>query len=144
MGVKIYIWAEGGGNVGHGSMTLSDGTHISWWPKEDKAKSANQRWKSVEAEPATSYDQDEEWEGKPADFIYEIPSGKLDEAAIKTWWNDFKTTNNYHIAFKNCCSAVYSALKKGGAEKIASFPMSPISTPANLKDYAEKLQKAAK
>lgn len=37
---KIYIWEAGNGNVGHGSMTLSDGTHISWWPKDDKSKSS--------------------------------------------------------------------------------------------------------
>ena len=29
----------GNGNVGHGSMTLHDGTHISWWPAVDKDKS---------------------------------------------------------------------------------------------------------
>ena len=34
----------GNGNVGHGSMTLSDGTHISWWPKEDKQKTSKQNW----------------------------------------------------------------------------------------------------
>ncbi|VDI48385.1 Hypothetical predicted protein [Mytilus galloprovincialis] len=84
MGVKIYIMTEGDENI------------------------------SVETEPPNSYERDEEWEGKSADFI--IPSGKLDEAAVKTWWNKFKTTNNYHIAFKNWCSAVYSALKKCGAE----------------------------
>ncbi|XP_071148903.1 multifunctional-autoprocessing repeats-in-toxin-like [Mytilus edulis] len=145
MGVKMYIWTEGDENVGHGSMTLSDGiTHISWWPKKDKEMTTNQSWTSVEAEPATSYEQDVEWEGKPADLIYEIPSGKLDEAAIKSWWNEFKTTNRYHIVFKNCCSAVYSALQKGGAEEIVSFPMSFLSTPANLKEYAEALQKATR
>jgi hypothetical protein len=32
----IYIWKSEGQNIGHGSMTLHDGTHISWWPKEEK------------------------------------------------------------------------------------------------------------
>jgi heme/copper-type cytochrome/quinol oxidase subunit 4 len=40
MSDKIYIWEAGNGNVGHGSMTLHDGTHISWWPKDDKSKSS--------------------------------------------------------------------------------------------------------
>lgn len=45
MGVKIYIWTEEYENVGHGSMTLSDGiTHISWWPKKDKEMTPNQSW----------------------------------------------------------------------------------------------------
>ena len=38
MSDEIYIWETGQGNVGHGSMTLHDGTHISWWPKVDKSK----------------------------------------------------------------------------------------------------------
>jgi hypothetical protein len=41
-------------------------------------------------------------------------------------------------------SVVYEALKKGGATKYASFPMNPISTPANLKEYGENLKKSAK
>jgi hypothetical protein len=32
----IYIWKSENLNVGHSSMTLNDGTHISWWPKEGK------------------------------------------------------------------------------------------------------------
>ena len=36
---NIYIWEGGNGNVAHASMTLYGGTHISWWPKEDKSKS---------------------------------------------------------------------------------------------------------
>ena len=35
----IYIWEETKENVGHGSMTLHDGTHISWWPAVDKRTS---------------------------------------------------------------------------------------------------------
>ncbi|XP_063411888.1 uncharacterized protein LOC134694765 [Mytilus trossulus] len=124
-------------------MILSDGiTRISWWPNEVKEMTANQFWGPVEAETSNSYAQDVKWEGRPADIIYEISPGKLDEAAIRTWWNEFKTTNNYHIIFRNCCSAVYNALKIGGAENIMPFPGSLISTPANLKEYSEKLQKA--
>lgn len=43
MSDKIYIWEGGNGNVGHGSMTLHDGTHISWWPKDDKSKASAKR-----------------------------------------------------------------------------------------------------
>ena len=142
---KIYIWEAGNGNVGHGSMTLSDGTHISWWPKDDKSKSSmKMHMTSVEAETASSYNEDVEWEGKAADCVIEIPAGKLDIKAIKAWWDQFKDKSNYHILGNNCCSVVYEALKKGGATKYASFPMNPISTPANLKEYGENLKKSAK
>jgi hypothetical protein len=40
MSDNIYIWKSGNGNIGHGSMTLHDGTHISWWPKDQKSKSS--------------------------------------------------------------------------------------------------------
>ena len=36
MSDNIYIWEARNGNVGHGSMTLHDGTHISWWPAVGK------------------------------------------------------------------------------------------------------------
>ena len=143
MSDTIYIWEAGIGIVGHGSMTLHDGTHISWWPKDDKLKSsARIHMKSVEAETASSYNQDTEWEGKTADRIIPIKKGKLDIATIKAWWMQFRDKRNYHLLGNNCCSVIYEALKRGGATKYASFPWNPISTPANLRDYALKLKEA--
>ena len=143
MSDKIYIWEAGNGNVGHGSMTLHDGTHISWWPKDDKSKSsAKSHMTSVEAETASSYNQDTEWEGQAADRMIPIKKGKLDIATIKAWWMQFRDKSNYHLLGNNCCSVIYEALKRGGATKYASFPWNPISTPANLKDYALKLKEA--
>lgn len=38
MVIKINVWLEDkkNKNVGHASMLLSDGTYISWWPKDGK------------------------------------------------------------------------------------------------------------
>jgi hypothetical protein len=30
--LTLYYWEAADGNWGHISLTLSDGTHISWWP----------------------------------------------------------------------------------------------------------------
>ena len=98
--------------------------------------------KSVEAETASSYNQDTEWEGKTADRIISINRGTLDLATIKAWWMQFRNKRNYHLLLNNCCSVIYGALKRGGATKYASFPWSLISTPANLRDYALKLKEA--
>ena len=90
----------------------------------------------------SSYDEDAELEGCGADCMVPITRGKLDIAAIKAWWMQFKDKSNYHLLGNNCCTVIYEALKIGGATKYASFPWSLISTPANLKDYARKLEKA--
>lgn len=97
---------------------------------------------SVEAETASSYNEDTEWEGQAADCMIQIKRGILNIAAIKAWWMQFRNRSNYHLLGNNCCSVVYEALKLGGATRYASFPWNPISTPANLKDYALKLKQA--
>ena len=97
---------------------------------------------SVEAETASSYNQDTEWEGQAANRMIPIKKGKLDIATIKAWWMQFRDKSNYHLLGNNCCSVIYEALKRGGATKYASFPWNPISTPANLMDYALKLKEA--
>ena len=36
MSVTVYIWEfRGMEAVGHASMSLSDGTYISWWPQRN-------------------------------------------------------------------------------------------------------------
>ena len=96
---------------------------------------------SVESEPANSYQQDEEWEGRPCNSYFDI--GLLDEDAIASWWSQFRNKSNYHLLGNNCCSVVYTALEKGGAGRFASSS-GIISTPANLKSYAQKLEQATR
>jgi hypothetical protein len=63
-------------------------------------------------------------------------------SAIKTWWMQFRNGGNYHLLSNNCCTVIYEALERGGAKRYVSFPWNPLSTPANLKDYALKLKQA--
>jgi hypothetical protein len=79
-------------------------------------------------------------EGHGADCMIQIKKEKLDIAAIKAWWMQFKDKSNYHLLGNNCCSVIYETLKRGGATKYASFSWDPIFTPGNLKDYALKLK----
>jgi hypothetical protein len=58
--------------------------------------------KCVEAGTTSSYNEDTEWEGKAADCIIPIKQGKLEIAAIKTWWMQFKDKTKYHILDNNC------------------------------------------
>ena len=123
-------------------MTLHDGTHISWWPKDDISKSSaiiHKDW--VEAGTTSSYNEDTEWEGKAADCIIPIKQGKLEIAAIKTWWMQFKDKTKYHLVDNNCCTVIFKALKSGGARQYYPTPWDLVATPASLKEYALELQK---
>jgi hypothetical protein len=95
---------------------------------------------AVEAGTASSYNQDTEWEGRVADCIIPIKQGKLEIAAIKTWWMQFKDQTNYHLLVNNCCTVIFEALTKGGATKYYSILCNIVSTPTTLKLYALKLQ----
>ena len=97
---------------------------------------------SVEAGTASSYDDDVHLESRGADCMIPITRGKLDIATIKAWWMQFRNKGNYHLLSNNCCTVIYEALERGGAKRYVSFPWNPLSTPANLKDYALKLKQA--
>lgn len=143
MVVTVYVWLQRGQNVGHGSLALSDGTYISWWPSEDKNKTAVAfHWKSIDASTSPSYSEDKEAEGHDADSRITIE--RLDEAAIRRWWAQFSDVSKYHILGNNCCTVVFKALKEGGAENFVKFPVQMVATPAGLNSYATKLQQATK
>ena len=141
MSDKIYIWEIGSGNIGHGSMTLHDGTHISWWPKDEKSKSsATIDMEPVEAVTVSSYSGDVALENKDADFVFEIESGKLNIADIKDWWTKFRDNSMYHLIHCNCCTVIFEALVKGGSETFVTVKLPIIATPDSLKEYALALQ----
>ena len=98
----------------------------------------------VEAETASSYDEDTKWEDKLADHTILIRNGILDIDAIKHWWMQFKDESKYHPIESNCCTVIYKALEIGGATKHVPFPQHVISMPSYLRDYAFKLQEATK
>ena len=118
MAVKIYIWTEEGmlERWGHVSMSLGDGTYISWWPEGHDKKSIKNNPVMCPVVENQTQQQDVKLEGKAADKVVTISGVKLDEAAIKTWYQMFSASDEKWSAFGNNCSAVvYKALKEGGA-----------------------------
>lgn len=132
MGVKVYYWKHTTQNWGHISMSLSDGTHISWWPNrpinEHKkipgrtglAIAAIFEW--VDIIPDMTLDKDMEYEGSKPTEIIEFPAASLDESKIKLWWSKFKTKNKYNGLRLNCSTVVWYGLKAGGALKYVKDP----------------------
>ena len=94
----------------------------------------------VEGRTASSYDEDTEWEGSVADDIIPIRPGKLEIAAIKTWWMKYKEEKIYHLLIKNCCTVIMEALIIGGATQYYPIPYNFGYTPPTVKQYALKLQ----
>ena len=108
--------------MGHAALTLTDGTHISWWPTgktEGKKSKKNPR-------DIGSLHEDTELEGRDPDKTFEI-SG-LNENAIKRWGEAFLDAGEkYSLATMNCCHIVMNALKAGGfkCKSYAAWLLSP-------------------
>ncbi|KAL3855420.1 hypothetical protein ACJMK2_014631 [Sinanodonta woodiana] len=119
MPIKVYIWNFQGSTEawGHASMSLSDGTHISWWPcGGDERKSV--KGKAVKAPPIRSMtlkDDIEGEDGKNPDVTHIIPPGYINEAAIRTWWQSFSNEENWRAFDQNCSTVVFKALCAGSA-----------------------------
>ncbi|KAL3855676.1 hypothetical protein ACJMK2_014895 [Sinanodonta woodiana] len=118
MPIKVYVWLPHGDNVGHSSMTLSDGTHISWWPSDKEAKKKS-NLKSIYSSPASlsqNLDEDIYLEGNfQPNENYSLPDGFIDEDAISKWWGSFSSKENYRVLDQNCCHVVFKALEAGNA-----------------------------
>ncbi|KAK3582636.1 hypothetical protein CHS0354_001681 [Potamilus streckersoni] len=122
MPIKFYVWLPHGDNIGHSSMTLSDGTHISWWPSDQELKKKSSLM-SMLISPASlnqTLDEDIYLEGniKP-DGEYTLPDGFIDEDAI--------------MLDQNFCHVVFKALEEGGAWKFI--------TDEDVKKHGNKLLK---
>ncbi|KAL3855326.1 hypothetical protein ACJMK2_014542 [Sinanodonta woodiana] len=118
MPIQVYIWLPQGDNVGHSSMTLSDGTHISWWPsnKNFKKKSNIASIFSSRASLSESLKVDIYLEGNiQPNKVYILRDGFIKEAAIRIWWVSFSSNGFYRVFTQNCCHAVFKALEAGGA-----------------------------
>jgi hypothetical protein len=115
--LDVHIWNYRGKDVawGHASVTLEDGTHISWWPQQGGREPS---WYSdadytVDAIPNQTLAADIHLEEQAPDKTIKIIG--LDEAAIKAWWNSFRSTHKWKTSSQNCSTTAAEALKAGGA-----------------------------
>jgi RHS repeat-associated protein len=148
--LTIHYWSALDG-WGHASITLEDGTYISWWPQKEEFRDYGIfnwgyliSYYSVPAIPNRTLADDERAEApegstkprKPENFVI----NGLNEKAIKNWWEKFRKNNaNYWSTFgSNCSTIVASALCVGGARPW--HDTSPgIWTPDLIEDYANWL-----
>ena len=98
----VHIWNPTfSGNVGHASMTLNDGTYISWWPRGADARIYN----SVEGMTVGSLDEDASAEERDPDRSINVDG--LDEGAIRVWWSKFRRFRpKYSFLGQNCAKTV--------------------------------------
>jgi len=106
---------------GHTSIKLSDGTYISWWPREPVEPNIKEVVKYRPAYRNRTYDDDVAGEGqKPPDYILIIKG--LNQKFIRNWWISFhKDKSNKWSLDCNCSTVVKMALKAGGASIYWSF-----------------------
>ena len=136
MPIKVYVWTPEGGNVGHASMELSDGTYISWWP-EYGGKAQQTAMKAPGFQNRTLED-DVRDEGKNPDYTFIIPAKLgLDEGSIKRWWASMKSTEKWSL-LNNCCGAVKRAFEAGGAKVTINWIETPTKMIEYMKDWQER------
>ena len=116
--LDVHIWKYRGSDEawGHASITLENGTHISWWPQ---GNGRNPSWYSdsvysVDAILDQSLADDIFNEGQAPDKTIKING--LNEAAIEAWWNSFKSSDQWKTLSQNCSTTAADALKAGGAD----------------------------
>jgi len=122
-GAIIHVWAYRGINtaVGHASLSLTNGTYISWWP-------GSVNFKQLPFLPLTfsangvapaNLAQDTALEYQPPDTSIRIPT--INETAVDNWWASFKTPGKkWNVTSQNCSTTVFDALKAGGALNMLS------------------------
>ena len=148
MTVTVYVWLPRRGQVGHASMTLENGTHISLWPGEDKTgkkkkrKKVNKGKKENHSERSESLEEDIENEDRSYDSLFDIKG--LDEFNIQTWWDNFKIT--WSLLGQNCCKTVIDGLRAGGSEcqlsfvARAYFRLTLLWTPFRVMTYCSQME----
>ncbi|QLG93239.1 hypothetical protein HZF02_15280 [Pseudomonas yamanorum] len=117
----VNIWPFLGTDVawGHVSLTLGNGTYISWWPqgRDRKSMPLVPRVYSVSAIANRTLEDDIRGEyGEKPTITVTIPYG-LNIDAIQKWWDDFSQNPNSKWATlsQNCSTTVKDALVAGGA-----------------------------
>ncbi len=135
--LEVYVWNYRGSKTawGHASMTLNDGTHISWWP-DNNGTPPTKKIYEADAFPNQTYQDDVNLEGMPPDHTIIING--LNENKIKDWWLNFKTNNKWKTLSQNCSTTVAEALKEGGAGSFWSLKDNNLFwTPEDVRVFAE-------
>ena len=127
--VTVHYWAPQAQpyRVGHVSMTLPDGTYISWFPQKQLPISDVSRGRTL-----TKDTTDEG--GAPDDYVI---SG-VDTKKFEEWWKKFeKDHKSWIFSGPNCTTVVEEALTIGGAKDVPTGP--EFVTPAKLLPALKKL-----
>ena len=152
--VSIWNYTGKNQNWGHASITLEDGTHISWWPSKNRVSTfpgfmiklipqlANIY--SADALKNQTFAKDVEYEGSLPNE--QIKINGLDEGKIKQWWEPFKNSNKWQSLTQNCSTTAADALKAGGADVFSSWLKSNnlVWTPQAVLKYAQEIVKKQK
>jgi RHS repeat-associated protein len=139
----VHIWDYSGSKSawGHTSMTLNNGTHISWWPQgtgRDYSISGSVPIYSADAFPNQTLARDIEYEGRKPD--HSIIVGGLNEDNIQKWWDGFRASNQWKTFSQNCSSTVADGLDAGGGGRGILFDdWNIIWTPNDVKNYSEAI-----
>ena len=118
MAAKIYCWRNDQGSWGHMSLQLSDGTYISHWPKEIKSKTNPF---PVIAKQMRNYAYDITAEGRDADEVIDLSHAMVDEAKLRNYWKEYKSTAKYHAIGNNCAQVIVHCLEVGMEEDSKSL-----------------------
>lgn len=143
--LKVNIWNYRGSADawGHASITLDNGTYISWWPGA-KRSYALPGLPIYSAPPAMeNFAKDVEWEGQNPDVTVQIDG--LDEAAIQKWWDAFKNNNQWKTLTNNCSTVSANALAVGGADQYSAkdgrFSKPIVWSPKDVFDYVNSINR---
>ena len=113
--LTVHIWDyKGSADAwGHTSITLEDGTHISWWPGPQRVGTIPGTPIFVaKAIPNQELADDIRLEQRLPSRNIRITG--LDETAIKNWWNSFKVKNKWQTLNQNCSTTAAEGLIAGG------------------------------
>ncbi|XP_046561895.1 uncharacterized protein LOC124270875 [Haliotis rubra] len=136
----VYIWMPTPFlKTGHVSLKLSDGTHISWWPrhrKELKNGRIHHAVSGTETTNGTDLDDDIQTMGYKYDVEFHIPTKRLKLQKMKNSWSSILLKCEFNPMKENCCWVVYNVLQAGGA---ASADVQSPWRPWMIRQYVSSL-----
>ncbi len=140
--LTVHVWTPHDDGWGHASITLENGTHISWWPsahgREGSYYPEQPYLYSASPNKYQSFYRDVELEGnRLPDFSIKIDG--LDEDAIEKWWDTFRKANRWKTLSQNCSTVAATALRKGGAR----FPPQLVWTPEDVLRLTASIRRQA-